>query len=200
MNKQSHADIIRTARPAPAPPIEELMEYTENVAPVPRPATIKRSSTLYAPTASSIARMQATVKPTAERPLPATPNVAARPIATTKPYGLASSRSTFDSSFNVPAPTQGATTASRPLKSALKTPAMPSPRKTPSKQISSSALRVRQKASGVSAVKSKMNAKGDAEVLARRAEIKARQQRMGEERELRELLGAPNGVNDVEMA
>ena len=52
----------------------------------------------------------------------------------------------------------------------------------------------------MSAVKSKMNAKGDAEVLAGRAEIKARQQRMGEERELRELLGAPNGMNDVEMA
>jgi hypothetical protein len=86
---------------------------------------------------------------------------------------------------------------SRPLKSAMKTPIMPSLRKTPSKQTSSSALRARQRASGLSAVKSKGNVRGDAEVLARRAEIKARQQRIGEERELRELL---SGVNDVDMS
>jgi hypothetical protein len=82
----------------------------------------------------------------------------------------------------------------------LKVAAMPSPRKTPSKQTSSSALRARHKASGLSAVKSKGDVRGDADVAARRAEIKARQQRIGEERELRELLGGQNGLNDVEMA
>jgi hypothetical protein len=51
------------------------------------------------------------------------------------------------------------------------------------------ASRARAKASGLSAVKSKGDLKGEVNAQRRRAEIRAKQERMGEERALREMLG-----------
>lgn len=58
--------------------------------------------------------------------------------------------------------------------------------------------RLRAQASGIHAVKSKPDLKKDREVASRKAEIKARQDRLGEERELRRMLGDENR-EDVEM-
>ena len=188
VRKQSHADIIRKARAAPAPPsitapATWLSSSAGPSAVMPSEATkaAKRTSTLYQPTASSLARMQATVKPPA-RTLPA---ALPRQISTTKPFGEASSR--FDASLNLPDPLTRF--APKPMvKSDLKSiPA--SPMKTPGKTASSAALRLRHKQSGLSAVKSKGNLRAESEVNARRNEIRARQARLGEERELRAMLG-----------
>jgi len=80
------------------------------------------------------------------------------------------------------------------LNSALKATPTASPARIPGKSQSSSALRVRQKASGLSAVKSKGNLRAEKEVEARRAAIRAKQQRIGQERELREMLGGGPGA------
>ncbi|WWD21121.1 hypothetical protein CI109_105602 [Kwoniella shandongensis] len=174
MKKQSQADLIRNARPAPPPP-------TTTTA---RPPTINRSSTLYLPTASSLARMQATVRPTPERPLPAVPSPAVsqnpRFESTVQPFGNASSRDNhlFESNFHsVPKPALAPKTAQfgngggkTPIKGSL------------------AAARARAKASGLSAVKSRGNLREEMEIKRKRSEIKARQERIGEERELREML------------
>lgn len=181
MKKQSQAEIIRKARPAPAPPAS--MNRAPSGSGIPRPTSIaiKRSSTLHQPTASSLARMQATVKPT-PRPIPATP------IATHQPFGPGTSRGASFDGVNV------STKIAHPLKPALRQNVPASPLKsTPKKSAAASASRARSKASGLSAVKSKGNLRAEAEVNARRAEMRAKQQRIGEERELRAMLG------DVEM-
>lgn len=59
--------------------------------------------------------------------------------------------------------------------------------KSPLKSAASS--RIRGQASGISAVKSRPDLRKEREVQAKRAEIKAKQDRLGEERELRRMLG-----------
>ena len=54
--------------------------------------------------------------------------------------------------------------------------------------------RVRSQASGLSAVKSRPDLAKEREIQARKAEIKARQGRLGEERELRKMLA---GAGDI---
>jgi len=63
--------------------------------------------------------------------------------------------------------------------------------KSPMKSASSSRLRAR--ASGLHAVKSRPDLKKEREVAGRKAEIKARMGRLGEERELRRMLGGEQG-------
>ncbi|ORY24783.1 hypothetical protein BCR39DRAFT_545922 [Naematelia encephala] len=177
MRKQSQAELIRTARPAPLPP-------SELVAKLP---TLPRSSTLYQPTASSLARMQATIKPVSSRPLPMTPSTPAAKVAP-RPFGTASTRDNL--SVN--------TTAEPPYSSAkptiavfAKQPLIGSPMKSPMKQSSQTHLRAaRAKASGLSAIKSQRNLKEDREVQRKRSEIKDRRERLEEERELRQMLAS----------
>lgn len=219
MKKQSQVDLIRKARPAPAPPVARVAQPATGLAsagskatslatPAPKartassstvasststiPVSVKRSSTLYQPTASSLARMQATVKPPADRPLPAIPPP--KQISTTKPFGNASSR--FEASFNVqppaPMPPTSAGSLSPAVKTASKTslkPVTASPMRPTGKFTSSAGTRIRHKQSGLSAVKSKGNLRAESEVNARRADIRAKQARLGEERELRAMLG-----------
>lgn len=192
MKKQSQAEIIRNARAPPAPPsTTTTARIASGSSAISRSSTStsianKRSSTLYQPTASSLARMQATVKPPIARTLPTPPVLS--PIALEQPFGTASSRGgTFGSAFHATSATKIPSLALRP---ALRqnVPASPT-RTTPKKTASTSAARLRNKASGLSAVKSKGNLRTEAEVNARRADIRAKQQRMGEERALRDLLG-----------
>jgi len=181
MKKQSQADMIRQARPAPPPPVHNQRKPSHSTAP-----GLTRSSTLLAPTASSLARMQATVKPPLARPLPVPPIPATPRFApTSQPFGTASSREhlLFESNFNLPKPapsTVSHKSSTRMIKSPTKS-------------------RMRAQASGLSAVKSKGNLRGEVELQQRRAEIKARQERLAEERGLRALLGEIPG-RDVEMS
>jgi hypothetical protein len=157
----------------------------------PRPANPTRTSTLHQPTKSSLARMQATIRPTDSRPLAQAP---ARDLIT--PYGKGSSRgSMYDESFNAPDPSLSACSQPMPahvLKPAMRNNFPASPARgaggTPKKTASAAAMHARHRASGLSAVKSRGNMKSDADVAARRADIRAKQQRMEEERELRDLL------------
>lgn len=131
VRKASQASVIQNARKAPPPPetgaaqgeilkagssTETLMDLDEveplplsrnvstssiSMAPPP-PSAFRRSSTLYQPTASSMARMQATVKPNPARPLPSVPRPPS--IAVTKPFGPGASRSNlnmFETGFHV---------------------------------------------------------------------------------------------------
>lgn len=183
MKKQVQADSIRPARPAPAPPAETVPKFHQSTAP-----SLIRSSTLYAPTASSLARMQATVKPTPDRPLPVPPIPTAPRFANTiKPLGTASSRENMLLESNIHL------SKAPPTIPKVTHPAAPRTMKSPSK------TKMRARASGLSAVKSRGNLRGEVEVQKRKAEIKARQQRLVEERGLREMLGAGNS-GDVQMS
>ncbi|OCF54506.1 hypothetical protein L486_08055 [Kwoniella mangroviensis CBS 10435] len=182
--KASQAEIIRNARPAPPPPPPSAFETPRVGGSSTRPVSINRSSTLYLPTASSLARMQATIKPNPDRPLPMLPPPAhhhpstPRITSTVQPFGSAQSRNnqSFTSNFNMskPAPT---TLKPRTSQSAI------------GKSQSTAAARIRARQSGLSAVKSKSNLREDMEVKRKRSEIKARMERREEEKELREMLG-----------
>ncbi|WVW79269.1 hypothetical protein I302_101236 [Kwoniella bestiolae CBS 10118] len=181
--KASQAEIIRNARPAPPPP--SSFETPRVGSSSTRPASINRSSTLYLPTASSLARMQATIKPNPERPLPMLPPpVLSTPRITStvqlQPFGSAQSRDnqSFTSNFNTSKPTPTATS----LKPKTSQGAM-------GKSQSSAAARIRARQSGLSAVKSRTNLREEMEVKRKKEEIKARMERREEERELREMLG-----------
>lgn len=182
-----------------------------------------RPSTLFAPTASSMARMQATVKPpgasaTASpmpRPLPRPPKpsgiqITGPQIATTTPFGAANSRANhlFESNFHLP-PKAGDKPSGLPkMTSSPSAASLLSPRKRPAAVTSSrptisspmrlgtlksparaslSAQRARDRASGVAGVKARNH--DDAGVAQRRADIKAKHDRVREERELRSMLG-----------
>jgi hypothetical protein len=208
MRKQSQADIIRSARPAPPPPSDvEAAPSDKNAsqgasAMLPPSSIMKRSSTLYNPTASSLARMQATVKPSTARPLPVPPPPS---ISTSKPFGQGSSRGSenlFASNFHIPKPQASPATIGQ---SSITSPnlgkAPPAPgARTPLRPTALAAARARAKASGLSAVKSKGNLKGEVEMQRRKAEIKAKQERMAEERGLREMLGQVGGSAGVGQA
>ncbi|WVQ81506.1 hypothetical protein IAT38_003630 [Cryptococcus sp. DSM 104549] len=220
--KRRSQDFLRTARPAPPPPTPAAVEQKPSRIPssssarqlsstpaTPASANPNRHSTLYMPTASSLARMQATVKPSASRPLPTIPTqssmmpppaVPSRPaqpksedvemlsgagspnrLPTIQPFGNASSRdNSFEANFHLPKPSPMA-------KAGGSTPA-----KTPLKKQSSAnlaAARVRARSSGLSAVKSKGNVREEIDMKRRREEMKATTERRKEERELRDMLG-----------
>ena len=212
--KQSQAEIIRKARPAPAPPAAmslgkvELtatgaVKDTKILSASTSSTANKRVSTLTQPTAASTARMQATVKPSLDRPLPSLPKPK---IETSKPFGRGSSRddSTFDTSFNVPKPflpppsafpsppqhtaltRVGGTTPGRlrgPLRS---TTNLKSPGKSP-RGGSVAGQRAREKA-GMN-IKARGDTRAAMEATHKRVEVKARQERLAEERALRDMLG-----------
>ncbi|WWC91287.1 uncharacterized protein L201_006230 [Kwoniella dendrophila CBS 6074] len=206
--KASQVEIIRNARPAPAPP-SAYTDTARTASGSTRPVSVHRTSTLYQPTASSLARMQATVRPNPERPLPMLPppvpahahvhvhaqaqaqaQVHVQPstpkmTTTVQPFGSAQSRDnqSFSSNFNLPKPRPSHMTTT--LKSKTSQPGMGGV----GKPQSSSAARIRARQSGLSAVKSKNNLKEEMEVRRKRSEIKARMERREEERELREMLG-----------
>jgi len=194
-----------------------------------------RSSSLLAPTAASIARMQATVKPPepipssgtstpVRRPLPRPPKSATAPggptgpgapsapgisiagiapqIPTMSPFGAASSRANylFESNFHFPPPADAKSPAAAPTtpsKRALpKTPTgIPRPLavtprntgKSPARPTVSSAQRARTRESGIGSIKARGH-RDDSSVAQRRADIKARHERIKQERELRAML------------
>ncbi|KAL7421492.1 hypothetical protein Q5752_004379 [Cryptotrichosporon argae] len=263
--KVSRAEAISAARPAPAPPAASAARSPvpgltpagwlspiarPSQAPVeqsrsafdrkmPAPSLPRSASTLYAPTAASLARMQATARPA--RPLPRTPGATsvapsaytfARPAqASGSPapapgalpianlYGAGASRDNlFATNFHLapPAPLSPArqlpvpplflasdlTSAAglkpapwapghTPLKPAHSSDRVLSPRTPKSSKIpvrQASAQRVRARSGGLGTVKSKGDLKA-AEMERRRAEIRARQGRIVQEREIREMLG-----------
>ena len=117
VRKQSQAEIIRRARPAPAPPTSASFNFPRieldangalksNLG-ASVSSVNKRTSTLLQPTASSKARMQATVRPDLDRPLPAVPK---SKIATAKPFGQGSSRNDSDIRYEVQCPETFAST------------------------------------------------------------------------------------------
>ncbi|OCF35506.1 hypothetical protein I316_02558 [Kwoniella heveanensis BCC8398] len=202
--KASQAEIIKNARPPPPPPASRsasgpahatlrlASHVSAGTASGVRPASIHRSSTLYLPTASSLARMHATIKPNPERPLPQPPSANAhaatfptpRITNTVQPFGTASSRDNhlFESNFSVSKPANPPSASLKPKSSLpasfLASGKMPTP-----------AARMRAKHSGLSAVKSKSNLREEMEVKRKRSEIRARQERRAEERELKQMLG-----------
>ncbi|BEI81191.1 hypothetical protein CcaverHIS002_0203510 [Cutaneotrichosporon cavernicola] len=160
-----------------------------------------RSSTLLAPTASSMARRQATVKPSPNtstsaadevkprRPLPRpptavptglTPNMAGLVV---QPFGEASSRANFlfESNFHISPTPSKLPVRSSPLKSPTKRMVGPkSPRRT--------AAGVRARASGLNAIKATGHTDNSA-VARRRTELRGKQERLAQEKELRMMLG-----------
>ena len=235
--KKSQADTLRNARPAPAPPASSAAtsrvgaKLANGSAPAAMPppairpsatASIsKRTSTLYQPTAASLARMQSPIKPSASRPLPRPPTSTAaasvqamnKPVASappaqlrpsviqSTPFGKGSSRGIFESSFDpntAPPPVRGP--IHKPSASSLRG-AVASPNaktgmagRTPMKARSFA----RDKASGLSGMKSKSDIRGEMEMRAKKAEIRAKQGRMAEERGLRAMLDGVGDGMDVE--
>lgn len=190
LRNREHAEVIRNARPAPPPPVSSGAQ----------PTSLKHSTTtsrLYAPTASSLARMQATVKPAGTRPLSV---VHTKPLSTTQAFGTASTRENggpFSANFNVnkpiPAPPSTMTTSSMkspPASAVLRAKGTPGgPPRSPLKAVSR--IRPRQTGGvGMSPMKSKGDMRREVEVQAKRAGIKARQERRGEERDLQRMLGS----------
>ncbi|CAK9780099.1 hypothetical protein CC85DRAFT_283670 [Cutaneotrichosporon oleaginosum] len=175
-----------------------------------------RSSTLLAPTASSLARRQATVKPYASTPAasasasstgsgsgtssatstlqakPARRPLPRPPTQTTgltpsiagmlQPFGEASSRANvlFESNFHI-SPT--------PAKLSMKSPlSSPTKRAAPVAHKSPRRAGVRARASGLSAIKAAGHT--DAAAIAqRRSELRGKQERLAQEKELRMMLG-----------
>ena len=166
VKKQSQADTIRKARPAPLPPANDQRKPFQSTTP-----SLVKSSTLYAPTASSIARRQATVKPSLDRPLPVPPlpsgPVLLPRLNKTSAFGNPShDHRLIETDTNIPKPHSMS----------------PRTMKSPSKS------RNRAKASGLNAVKSRGNLEDEVAMQQKRADIRARQERLVEERALRELL------------
>jgi hypothetical protein len=194
MRKQSQADILKKVRAAPPPPADQQIRAKPTT-------TTSSTSRLHAPTASSLARMQATVKPSGARPMPSIPRSTSTsstaippvPAMPSGPFANASSRDNvqFQSNFYVPKPLKPTSSTGPSLKKGKSTSQLKSPMK------SAPSSRLRAQASGLNAVKSRPDLKKEREIQGRKAEIKARQGRSGEERELRRMLG--DEVDDVDM-
>ncbi|ODN95743.1 hypothetical protein L198_04361 [Cryptococcus wingfieldii CBS 7118] len=176
-----------------------------------------RHSTLFQPTAASLARMQATVKPRTDRPLPtlpSTPSAMVQPAIqptqakenkrengdievispsisfnTIQPFGNASSReNAFESNFmSKPSPSNTKGSLNGKSSTGPKTTLM---KKGSTASISAVAARNRARSNGLSAVKSRGDLRDKEQDMKRRKEeMKATMERRKEERELRELLG-----------
>lgn len=173
------------------------------------PRSASRSSTLLAPTASSLARMQATVKPPARRPLPVPPKGASAPppssamspnailpnLTVAQPFGEAASRANylFESNFHIspadgtklPLPSsKSKVDVNSPLKSPTKRP-LPA---TPKSPIRAQRSANRARASGLNAIKAAGHT-NNADVARRRTEMRGKQERLTQEKELRMMLG-----------
>lgn len=225
MKKQSQAELIRNARSAPLPPKHETIDKTypvlaatqkvstASLGSIPKPPTsiIHRHSTLFRPTVSSLARMQATVRPKANIPPPTispTPSALVTPamrqkqvlqerdgdpvdpvemvaashsIKTIQPFGNATSR---ENAFET-------NIMSKPAATLCK--GGPSHGKGIMKKKSSASLaaaRARAKASGLKAVKSRGDLREtEKEMRRKKEEMRVLSCRRKEERELREMLG-----------
>ncbi|KIR26695.1 hypothetical protein I309_04465 [Cryptococcus deuterogattii LA55] len=225
MKKQNQAKFIRNARSAPLPPKHETIDKTYSVlaatqkvsttslGSIPKPPTsiIHRHSTLFRPTVSSLARMQATVKPKADIPPPTIPPTssalltsavrqkhvlqerecdpvhpieivaASHSIKTIQPFGNATSR---ENAFET-------NIMSKPAATSCK--GGPSHGKGIIKKQSSASLaaaRARAKASGLKAVKSRGDLREkEKEMRRKKEEMRVLSCRRKEERELREMLG-----------
>ncbi|KIR50977.1 hypothetical protein I315_06583 [Cryptococcus gattii Ru294] len=222
MKKQSQAELIRNARSAPLPPKHETIDKiypvlaatqkisTTSLGSIPKPPTsmIDRHSTLFLPTVSSLARMQATVRPKVDIPPPTispTPSALVTPamrqkqvlqerdgdpvevvaashsIKTIQPFGNATSReNAFETNI-----------MSKPAATLCK--GGPSHGKRIMKKQSSASLaaaRARAKASGLKAVKSRGDLREkEKEMRRKKEEMSVLSCRRKEERELREMLG-----------
>lgn len=222
MKKQSQAELIRNARSAPLPPKHETIDKiypvlaatqkisTTSLGSIPKPPTsmIDRHSTLFLPTVSSLARMQATVRPKVDIPPPTispTPSALVTPamrqkqvlqerdgdpvevvaashsIKTIQPFGNATSReNAFETNI-----------MSKPAATLCK--GGPSHGKRIMKKQSSASLaaaRARAKASGLKAVKSRGDLREkEKEMRSKKEEMSVLSCRRKEERELREMLG-----------
>lgn len=225
MKTQSQAELIRNARSTPLPPKHETIDKTypvlaatqkastASLGSTPKPPTsiIHRHSTLFRPTVSSLARMQATVRPKADIPPPTispTPSAlvtpamrqkqvlqkrdgdpvdpvemvaASHPIKTIQPFGNATSR---ENAFET-------NIMSKPAATLCK--GGPSHGKGIMKKKSSASLaaaRARAKASGLKAVKSRGDLRErEKERRRKKDEMRVLSCRRKEERELREMLG-----------
>lgn len=225
MKTQSQAELIRNARSAPLPPKHETIDKTypvlaatqkastASLGSTPKPPTsiIHRHSTLFRPTVSSLARMQATVRPKADIPPPTispTPSAlvtpamrqkqvlqkrdgdpvdpvemvaASHPIKPIQPFGNATSR---ENAFET-------NIMSKPAATLCK--GGPSHGKGIMKKQSSASLaaaRARAKASGLKAVKSRGDLRErEKERRRKKDEMRVLSCRKKEERELREMLG-----------
>ncbi|WVQ75485.1 hypothetical protein IAR50_005110 [Cryptococcus sp. DSM 104548] len=189
---------------------------TPSVPRAPPASNPNRHSTLFQPTAASLARMQATVKPRIDRPLPtvpSTPSAVVEPAVqpaqakenksdnadmevispsisfkAIQPFGNASSReNAFESNFMFkPSPMN---------KGSLNGKASTGPKSTLMKKgstasISAVAARNRARSNGLNAMKSKGDLREkEQEMKRRKEEMKATMERRKEERELREMLG-----------
>ncbi|KIY33706.1 hypothetical protein I305_03593 [Cryptococcus gattii E566] len=222
MKKQSQAELIRNARSAPLPPKHETIDKiypvlaatqkisTTSLGSIPKPPTsmIDRHSTLFLPTVSSLARMQATVRPKVDIPPPTispTPSplvtpamrqkqvlqerdgdpvevvAASHSTKTIQPFGNATSReNAFETNI-----------MSKPAATLCK--GGPSHGKRIMKKQSSASLaaaRARAKASGLKAVKSRGDLREkEKEMRRKKEEMSVLSCRRKEERELREMLG-----------
>lgn len=225
MKKQSQAEFIRKARSAPIPPKHETIDKTYSVlaatqkvskaslGSIPKPPTsiIHRHSTLFRPTVSSLARMQATVRPKADIPPPTVPPTpcallmpairqkqvlqeregdpadpvemiaASHSIKTIQPFGNATSR---ENAFET-------NIMSKPAATSCK--GGPNHGKRITKKQSSASLaaaRARAKASGLKAVKSRGDLREkEKEMRRKKEEMRVLSCRRKEERELKEMLG-----------
>ncbi|TYJ54063.1 hypothetical protein B9479_005249 [Cryptococcus floricola] len=241
--RQSQMDLLRNARPAPLPPapVHDVQQKSTSstqtagehprvpsssstrslmtpAAPRPQAASNpNRHSTLFQPTAASLARMQATVKPRTDRPLPtlpSTPSAMVQPAIqptqakenkkengdievispsisfnTIQPFGNASSReNAFESNFmSKPSPSNTKGSLNGKSSTGPKTTLM---KKGSTASISAVAARNRARSNGLSAVKSRGDLRDkEQDIKRRKEEMKAGMERRKEERELRELLG-----------
>lgn len=223
MKSQTQAELIRNARSAPPPPKHEMIDKADSALAVtqtmskaslgstttPPTSIIHRHSTLFRPTISSLARMQATVRPKADISLPTVPLTpsalvtpatqqkqvkleregdpvemvaSSLPIKTIQPFGNASLRdNAFETNF-----------MSKPAATPCKGGA--SHGKGIMKKQSSAGLaaaaRARAKASGLRAVKSRGDLREkEKEMKRKKEEMRVLSGRRKEERELREMLG-----------
>lgn len=225
MKTQSQAELIRNARSAPLPPKHETIDKTypvlaatqkastASLGSTPKPPTsiIHRHSTLFRPTVSSLARVQATVRPKADIPPPmisptpsalVTPAVrqkqvlqkrdgdpvdpvemvaASHSVKTTQPFGNATSR---ENAFETNIMSKPAATLCKGGPSHGKGIM----KKKPSASLA--AARARAKASGLKAVKSRGDLREkEKEMRRKKEEMRVLSCRRKEERELREMLG-----------
>ncbi|OWZ39318.1 hypothetical protein C351_03917 [Cryptococcus neoformans c8] len=223
IKRHTQAELIRNARSAPPPPKYESINKADYVLAVtqkvstaslgptttPPPSVVQSDSTLFLPTISSLARMQATVRPKADISLPkipSTPSALVTPAKQQKRVKLEREGDSVEmvaSSFSIKTIQPFGNASSRDK--AFETNFMSKPAATPckggaghgkgimKKQSSAglaAAARARAKSSGLRAVKSRGDLREkEKEMKRKKEEMRVLSSRRKEERELKEMLG-----------
>lgn len=222
IKRHTQAELIRNARSAPPPPKYESINKADCVLAVTQkvstaslgstttpPCVVQRDSTLFRPTISSLARMQATVRPKADISLPkipSTPSALVTPAMQQKRAKLEREGDSVEmvaSSFSIKTIQPFGNASSRDK--AFQTNFMSKPAATPckggaghgkgimKKQSSAglaAAARARAKSSGLRAVKSRGDLREkEKEMKRKKEEMRVLSSRRKEERELKEMLG-----------